>query len=155
MADTSLQATTVPTPEQELAALAMQITDLSKLAIPAVVAAHVAAIRPTVMFEWGTAPTPDEMETAFPSGPNESGVWYVVCVGRQPGLYFNSLEADEQVKGVPNQFCQKKTSRREALDFYHYKFDRNEVKKLTEVPIDTTAAPSSSKPLSSSSSASH
>lgn len=38
---------------------------------------------------------------------------------------------------MPGQFRQKKTSRREALDFYRTKYDAGDVQKLTEAPATT------------------
>ncbi|KAJ7088315.1 hypothetical protein C8R44DRAFT_892845 [Mycena epipterygia] len=83
------------------------------------------------------APTPDELDARFPPGAADSQVWHVVCIGREPGLYANHTDAYEQMRGVPNQFRMKKSSLREALDFYRWKYAHQEVKKL----VEATAAP--------------
>ncbi|KAJ7024941.1 hypothetical protein C8F04DRAFT_1191986 [Mycena alexandri] len=139
----STPATTTPTPEQELAALLAQLSDMSKLAlamshhvihlqekIPVVLQALVAAATQaqSIEFERGVAITPDELEARFPPGMAD----LAACE-----------EADEQVNGVPNQYRKKKSSRREALDFYRHKYAQREVMKLTEVvdeePIEAQA----------------
>ncbi|KAJ7699404.1 hypothetical protein B0H16DRAFT_1749437 [Mycena metata] len=68
----------------------------------------------------GTPRTPAEIANLFPEGSGE--VWYVVIRGRDPGFYRTALESNAQTDGVPNQFGEKKKTRREALDFYrdHY-----------------------------------
>ncbi|KAJ7818922.1 hypothetical protein B0H13DRAFT_2454194 [Mycena leptocephala] len=161
MTDTP-NATTAPTPEEELAALLARVADLSRLSvsitqhcfqlqerIPAVVAAHLAALSPRGPdFEVGVAITPDALERRFPPGVADLATWYVVAVGREPGIFISHDEAEDQVKGVPNFCREKKKSRREALDFYRHKYEHHEVMKLTEVVEDL---PSSSQPMPSSS----
>ncbi|KAJ6493967.1 hypothetical protein C8R47DRAFT_1213653 [Mycena vitilis] len=68
----------------------------------------------------GVPKTPADLDRAFPDGSGET--WYVVIRGREPGLCRTSEEANALTDGVPHQFRRKKTSRREALDFYreHY-----------------------------------
>lgn len=51
-----------------------------------------------------------------------------------------SDEADRQIKGVPNEFRQKKHSRVEALAFYRHRYETNRVHKMVPVPVDTGAA---------------
>ncbi|KAJ7858790.1 hypothetical protein B0H13DRAFT_2571223 [Mycena leptocephala] len=162
MTDTSPNATTAATPEEELAALLVRVADLSRLSvsitqhcfqlqerIPAVVAAHVAALSPGAPeFEVGVAITPKALERRFPPGVGDLATWYVVAVGREPGLFISSDEAEDQVKGVPNFCREKKKSRREALDFYRHKYEHREVMKLTEVAEDV---PSDSQPRPSAS----
>ncbi|KAJ7160354.1 hypothetical protein C8R46DRAFT_1038618 [Mycena filopes] len=159
-------ATTTATPEQELATLLALVADMSKLAlamshhaihlqerIPIVVAAHVAALHAaqSVEFERGIAHTPDELEALHPPGIADFATWYAVIVGREPGIYLSSEEADSLVKGVPNQYRKKKSSRLEALAFYCLKYGQREVMKLTEVVDDEfAAAPPSSQPSQAS-----
>ncbi|KAJ7264658.1 hypothetical protein C8J57DRAFT_1718543 [Mycena rebaudengoi] len=71
-------------------------------------------------FTSGIPISPDALETFIP--PNTGEIWYVVIVGREPGLYRTPTEANAQTDGVPGQFSQKKTSRREALAFYRERF---------------------------------
>ncbi|KAJ7707187.1 hypothetical protein B0H16DRAFT_1746581 [Mycena metata] len=168
MTDSS-KTTTPTTPEQELAALVAQFSDLTKLAVamtqhcvhlqerlPAVVAMHVDALKARAMeFEQGTTVTPDELESRFPPGVGDNATWYVVIVGREPGMYLSSTEADDQVKGVPNMSRLKKSSRREALDFYRHQYNHHEVMKLTEVyEEEPVAAPVASLPPRASASGS-
>jgi hypothetical protein len=82
-----------------------------------------------------------------------SRTWWVVYVGREPGLYttvyvhffsmplyyltfHGSEQANAQTKGCPNQQCRKKTSKSEALLFYQQKWGENEVRKWNEVSED-------------------
>ncbi|KAJ7916075.1 hypothetical protein B0H13DRAFT_2451280 [Mycena leptocephala] len=112
-------------------------------------AAHVAALSPRAPeFEVGVAITPEALERRFPPGVGDLATWYVVAVGREPGLFISSDEAEDQVKGVPNFCREKKKSRREALDFYRHKYEHREVMKLTEVVEDV---PSDSQPRPSAS----
>ncbi|KAJ7214191.1 hypothetical protein C8J57DRAFT_1612119 [Mycena rebaudengoi] len=71
-------------------------------------------------FTAGTPISPETLATFIP--PNSGETWYVVIVGREPGMYRTPTEANLQTDGVPGQFSQKKTSRREALDFYRERF---------------------------------
>ncbi|KAJ7127930.1 hypothetical protein C8R44DRAFT_733333 [Mycena epipterygia] len=73
----------------------------------------------------GVPKTPTQLEHEFPEGSGE--VWYVVIRGREPGLYRTHDEANAQTNGVPNQWQQKKRSRREAIAWYrdHYVAGRN------------------------------
>ncbi|KAJ7441888.1 hypothetical protein FB451DRAFT_1360221 [Mycena latifolia] len=151
-------ATTTATPEQELAALVAKVTVLSKLALemtkhcidlhdalPGVIASQVAAALaavtgPSADFIQGSALTPNELDALFPPGVGENQTWHVVCIGRNPGLYPSAEDADEQVKGVPNQFRQKKAGRVEALSFYRYKYNRGEVLKFVDIVATAAAA---------------
>jgi YHS domain-containing protein len=47
-------------------------------------------------------------------------------------LFFCSTDCDEQVRGVPNQFREKKRGRAEALAFYRASYERGEVEQWTE-----------------------
>ncbi|KAJ6548274.1 hypothetical protein B0H10DRAFT_2101155 [Mycena sp. CBHHK59/15] len=143
--------TNAATPEQELAALVSQVAALSKIALdmtrhcldineklPRVVRAQVdAAIAehtPATAFYEETAPTPDQLEAQFPPGRGDSQAWYVVCTGRQPGLYASADEADEQVSGVPHQHRRKLTGRGPALAYYRQLYELGQVMRLTEIP---------------------
>ncbi|KAJ6610571.1 hypothetical protein B0H10DRAFT_2224845 [Mycena sp. CBHHK59/15] len=152
MTDTLFAATTPASPEQELAALVAKVAMLSKMSLDMmslcidvqgqilkVVASHVAAVvavvtPPNPEFIQGVARSPTQLDGLFPPGVGDFQAWYVVCVGREPGLYASFAEANAQVLGVPNQFRQKKSSRAEALTFYRLKYGRGEVEKWTEAP---------------------
>ncbi|KAJ7259466.1 hypothetical protein C8J57DRAFT_1515534 [Mycena rebaudengoi] len=98
-------------------------------------------------FTEGVAITPDALETFIPESGN---IWYVVIIGRQPGLYRTPAEANLQTHGVPGQFSQKKTSRREALAFYRERYGLpppHGVQKWVELaglpsPMDSVSVPS-------------
>ncbi|KAJ7118297.1 hypothetical protein C8R44DRAFT_878905 [Mycena epipterygia] len=156
MTNNHLQATTAPTPQQELAALVAKVAALSKLALdltrqcidinqdlPRVVDLQVAAAMAEppseVEFVQGVAITPDALDTLFPPGVGDFQPWYVVCIGRELGLYPSSDEADEQVSGVPHQFRRKKSGRAEALSFYRAKHVAGQVAKMTEATGASTS----------------
>ncbi|KAJ6517578.1 hypothetical protein DFH09DRAFT_1098968 [Mycena vulgaris] len=117
--------------------------------VPQVIASQVAeavdALTPTgPQFMHGTARTPDQMDALFPPGLGDHQHWYVVIVGREPGLYNSSVAADAEVNGVPGQFRQKKASRVEALAFYRNRYNDSAVAKISEViatPAAVIAAP--------------
>ncbi|KAJ7500348.1 hypothetical protein B0H11DRAFT_2225892 [Mycena galericulata] len=165
MANTSPNAPTAPTPEEELAALVAQVAALSKLAldvtrhcidisdqIPRVVRAQVsAAVAENTpsgpAFLCTVGPSPGRMEALFPPGQGDNQPWYVVCVGHRPGLYASSSDADDQVRGVPNSSRRRKDTRQEALAYYRSQFDAGEVARVTEAPV----VPASSPPAASGS----
>ncbi|KAJ7439020.1 hypothetical protein B0H11DRAFT_1934797 [Mycena galericulata] len=86
------------------------------------------------------APTPAQMESYFPPGLGDDMAWHVVCIGREPGLYSSTDEADRQITGVPNQFRQKKSSRLEALAFYRLRYDSGRVHKMVAMPVEASSA---------------
>ncbi|KAJ7893423.1 hypothetical protein B0H14DRAFT_3427495 [Mycena olivaceomarginata] len=134
MAHDSNTTTNAATSEQEMAALVAKVTTLSKLALdmtrlcidvndnlPALVQSQVAAAVAAVTSpgpKWyhSPAPSPDEMDAMFPPGYLDNVQWYVVCVGRRPRPLYQ--DADDQVRGVPNQLRKRKDSRQEALLYY-------------------------------------
>ncbi|KAJ7453518.1 hypothetical protein FB451DRAFT_1373822 [Mycena latifolia] len=62
--------------------------------------------------------------------------WWVVYIGREPGLYTTVDEATVQVKGCPNQEFRKKTSKGEALHFYESLYLGGKVEKWVEFDED-------------------
>ncbi|KAJ7078282.1 hypothetical protein B0H15DRAFT_954620 [Mycena belliarum] len=133
--------TSAATPDEELSALVMQISSLSKLALdmtkvcidvkdklPHVIAAQAAKIAmaipetgetvSTPWFEFLDAPTPEEMAARYPSTNGDGQNYHVVCAGRRPGLYADPDDATAQVTGVPNYVREKRKGRFEALRFY-------------------------------------
>ncbi|KAJ6487346.1 hypothetical protein DFH09DRAFT_1105919 [Mycena vulgaris] len=113
-------------------------------AIPTVIASQVAAAvaavqPPAPQFVEGVAYTPTQMDGMFPPGFGDHQAWYVVIVGREPGLYGSSVAADAEVNGVPGQFRQKKSSRIEALAFYRNRYNDNAVIKLNEAVVAAPA----------------
>ncbi|KAJ6603521.1 hypothetical protein DFH09DRAFT_1270320 [Mycena vulgaris] len=75
------------------------------------------------------AKTPVQVESEHHNQPTGSRPWWVVYIGREPGLYLTSEEADVQVKGCPNQQYRKKTSKEEALLFYSSLYTAGKVEK--------------------------
>ncbi|KAJ6479854.1 hypothetical protein C8R45DRAFT_1156097 [Mycena sanguinolenta] len=118
--------------------IAQQCIDISTK-IPRVVRAHVDAAEdqfrpPTPAFYEHIAPTPDQMDARLPAGRGENQVWYVVCVGRNPGLYAAADDADEEVRGVPNHSRLKVTGRAAALAHYRQMYDNGKVRCMKEEP---------------------
>ncbi|KAJ7883020.1 hypothetical protein B0H14DRAFT_2565092 [Mycena olivaceomarginata] len=135
MAQTDTSTTIAPTSQQELGALVSKVTALSKLtldmtrlcievndALPAVVQGQVvaalAAAVPSITWYHSAAPLPDEIDAMFPPGLFDNEPWHVVCIGRRPGLYASYMDADDQVRNVPNQSRKRKDTREEALLYY-------------------------------------
>ncbi|KAJ7199343.1 hypothetical protein C8J57DRAFT_1356672 [Mycena rebaudengoi] len=142
--------TTAPTPAPpameafvaKVATLSRLAADLTKLAIEVqtelsdvVNTAIDAAFQeetPDPVWVASTPLTPDDLDAKFPPGTGEHQHWYVVLRGRSPGLYPSYTDCDEQVRGVPNQFREKKRGRAEALAFYRASYERGEVEQWTE-----------------------
>ncbi|KAJ6582409.1 hypothetical protein B0H19DRAFT_1061823 [Mycena capillaripes] len=64
-----------------------------------------------------------------PDGPRS---WWVVYIGREPGIYPTLEDADLQIKGCPNQQYRRKGSKKEALAYYKLLHEANEVEKMSE-----------------------
>ncbi|KAJ7866847.1 hypothetical protein B0H14DRAFT_3442239 [Mycena olivaceomarginata] len=112
----------------------IDLTDKIPRVVRAQVEAAVAEVHPPVAFSQGIAPTPAQLEAQFPSGRGDNQAWYVVCIGRQPGLYATADEADAQVLGVPDQYRRKVVGRIPALAYYRQMYDLQRVMRLTEIP---------------------
>ncbi|KAJ7227794.1 hypothetical protein C8J57DRAFT_1534864 [Mycena rebaudengoi] len=127
----------------KVATLSRLAADLTKLAIevqtelPDIVQAAIDSAfqeeTPDAVWVAGTPLTPDDLDAKFPPGTGEHQHWYVVLRGRSPGLYPRSLNCDDQVLGVPNQYREKKRGRAEALAFYRASYNRGEVEQWTPV----------------------
>ncbi|KAJ7818076.1 hypothetical protein B0H14DRAFT_3474135 [Mycena olivaceomarginata] len=77
-----------------------------------------------------TAKSPHQVGLDHANASDGQRVWYIVYVGREPGLYDT---VTPRSKGCPGQQYRRKTSKREALDFYRAKFEANEVAKWVEM----------------------
>ncbi|KAJ6558710.1 hypothetical protein B0H10DRAFT_1185542 [Mycena sp. CBHHK59/15] len=89
---------------------------------------------PSDLFVRGVHKTPVEVELENRSGPDGANIaWYVVWIGREPGIYTSVDDANTQVKGCPNQQCRRKTGKHEALQFYTQLYAVQKVEKWTEV----------------------
>ncbi|KAJ7355183.1 hypothetical protein DFH08DRAFT_954686 [Mycena albidolilacea] len=80
-----------------------------------------------------TAKSPTQVAADHANASEGQRPWYVVYVGREPGLYDTVEQADTQIKGCPGQQYRRKASKREAIDFYRAKFEANEVEKWVEM----------------------
>ncbi|KAJ7077355.1 hypothetical protein C8R44DRAFT_896325 [Mycena epipterygia] len=153
---TLLPPTNAPSPTEELAAL---VALVAKLASASAAAARAAAeanrlaaevdaklslalgLANTSSITWirAVAISPNALEATFPAGSGET--WYVVIRGRNPGLYRTADDANTETNGVPNQYRQKKTSRREALAFYREHFDIAAAADLSGIPRPSLTLP--------------
>ncbi|KAJ7891643.1 hypothetical protein B0H14DRAFT_3428429 [Mycena olivaceomarginata] len=84
----------------------------------------------------GVPKTPAHVTAEHAAAPSGSRSWYVVYVGREPGLYTTVEEADFQIKGVPGQQYRRRANKAEALALYTAKHIAGEVEKLVEVIED-------------------
>ncbi|KAF8144861.1 hypothetical protein K438DRAFT_1992423 [Mycena galopus ATCC 62051] len=91
---------------------------MSATAAAEAAAAEAAALSP--LWQRGIPKTPAQLEALYPEGSGET--WYVVIIGREPGMYRTAREADNVSNGVPNQLKQKKTSRRDAITWYREQY---------------------------------
>ncbi|KAJ7818571.1 hypothetical protein B0H14DRAFT_3473648 [Mycena olivaceomarginata] len=78
------------------------------------------------------AKTPPTVTAEHTHTPDGHRIWYVVFVGREPGLYNTVEEANTQIKGCPNQQYRSRMSKCEALDAYSAKYEAGEVAKWVE-----------------------
>ncbi|KAJ7791910.1 hypothetical protein B0H14DRAFT_2624562 [Mycena olivaceomarginata] len=83
-----------------------------------------------------TAKFPTQVAADHANASDGQRVWYVVYVGREPGLYDTVEAADAQIKGCPGQQYRRKTGKREAIDYYRAKWEANEVAKWVEMRDD-------------------
>ncbi|KAJ7862583.1 hypothetical protein B0H14DRAFT_2575250 [Mycena olivaceomarginata] len=113
--------------------LCIDVNDNLPALVQSQVAAAVAAVTsPGPKWYHSPAPSPDEMDAMFPPGYLDNVQWYVVCVGRRPGLYSSYQDADDQVRGVPNQLRKRKDSRQEALLYYRSQFRTGGCERVSE-----------------------
>ncbi|KAJ7130009.1 hypothetical protein C8R43DRAFT_1133978 [Mycena crocata] len=157
MTDTSrTDATTTPSPAQELAAVVAQVASVTKLAvdlaqlciqlhdqIPAAVASNIAA---------GLIPLAPSLWKSQRARLLNSRPFSLLALARRRRGTWSALDASPvsiplrttptlQVNGVPRQFRIKKSGRAEALAFYRAKYGNHEVVKLRKLPpAPTTTA---------------
>ncbi|KAJ6554109.1 hypothetical protein B0H10DRAFT_1967952 [Mycena sp. CBHHK59/15] len=147
MAQNSSTATTALSPEEELQALIANVAQLAKQSValtkmcrdlqeelPGIIA-RIARPRPSTdaIFVRGVPKAPVQVELETRSAQDGNSIaWYVVWIGREPGLYASIEDADVQVKGCPNQQYRRKTGKREALQFYAQLYEGGKVEKWTE-----------------------
>ncbi|KAJ7886285.1 hypothetical protein B0H13DRAFT_1889304 [Mycena leptocephala] len=91
---------------------------------------------PDPVFVRDVAKTPGQVEAENAHIPNGTRPWWVVFVGREPGIYSTVEAADLQIKGCPGQEYRRKGSKAEALSYYRMQYDGNLVKKWVEVVDD-------------------
>ncbi|KAJ6614214.1 hypothetical protein B0H10DRAFT_2221524 [Mycena sp. CBHHK59/15] len=73
------------------------------------------------------AKDPATVKAEHASEPDGSRPWWVVYIGREPGLYNTIDAANAQIKGCPNQQYRRKGSKGEALLFYKLMYEDNAV----------------------------
>ncbi|KAJ7111196.1 hypothetical protein C8R43DRAFT_1139200 [Mycena crocata] len=96
------------------------------------------AVVPVPAFVPGTPVTPADLASSIPEDEDVQSYW-VVLRGREPGMYRSVRAAEEQTRGVPNQYQSRKTGRAEALAFYAANHPEH-VKKWVEVPAPVPTA---------------
>ncbi|KAK6978072.1 hypothetical protein R3P38DRAFT_3236165 [Favolaschia claudopus] len=84
-------------------------------------------------FVEGEADTPSTVAARYENQIKGSNYW-VVLVGRNPGVYPSSKDANAQVLGVPNNSWVKKSGFDAALAHYRDNYPHN-VKKLAEEEV--------------------
>ncbi|KAJ7308734.1 hypothetical protein DFH08DRAFT_975068 [Mycena albidolilacea] len=68
------------------------------------------------------------------NAPDGTQQWWIIYVGRDPGLYSTLDAAVAQTNKCPNQQWQsRKADKREALDYYRARYEANEVVKWVEL----------------------
>ncbi|KAJ7871698.1 hypothetical protein B0H14DRAFT_3439407 [Mycena olivaceomarginata] len=86
-----------------------------------------------VVWVEAVAKTPAQVEAEHAAATDSSRPWWVVYVGREPGIYTSVEEADLQIKGVPNQQYRRRASKLEALALYKQRHHDGLVAKMVEV----------------------
>ncbi|KAJ7702496.1 hypothetical protein B0H16DRAFT_1483191 [Mycena metata] len=105
--------------------------------------AEVTTVEPGPTWYSTPAPTLAQMEARYPPGVNDDIAHYIVCIGRVPGLYTSSQDAEDQVRGVPDMSCRKKDTRAEGLRWYREQHTLGKTMRVSEVPPPTHGASSS------------
>ncbi|KAJ6568888.1 hypothetical protein B0H19DRAFT_1065669 [Mycena capillaripes] len=142
----STAATTAPTARDELRAVVTTVTKLlarttalTRMAeelnekLPAILARLNEEAAEDHVFVRVVAKTPAQVAALHANEPDGSRHWWVVYVGREPGLYTTIEAADLQIKGCPNQQYRRKASKSEALAFYAAMHADNKVEKWVEL----------------------
>ncbi|KAJ6617322.1 hypothetical protein B0H10DRAFT_2218661 [Mycena sp. CBHHK59/15] len=62
--------------------------------------------------------TPAQVAALHTSASEGTRPWWVVFIGREPGIYDTVEAANDQIKGCPNQEYRRKGSKPEVLAFY-------------------------------------
>ncbi|KAJ7776680.1 hypothetical protein B0H14DRAFT_3508260 [Mycena olivaceomarginata] len=80
--------------------------------------------------------TPEQVEREHEAAPHGSHSWWVVFVGREPGLYTTVEAVDANVRNCPGQQIRQKKSKREAIAYYCEMWDTQKVEKWVELKND-------------------
>ncbi|KAJ7657373.1 hypothetical protein DFH06DRAFT_1328185 [Mycena polygramma] len=139
-------ATTAPSAHEELRAVIATVTELLGQAhalttvvqelydrLPVLVDLFNEEAADDNVFVRAPAKTPAQVAAEHTNEPDGSRPWWVVFVGREPGLYTTIESANAQIKGCPGQEYRRKTSKGEALAFYELKHDQKRVEKWVEL----------------------
>ncbi|KAJ6546154.1 hypothetical protein B0H10DRAFT_1969726 [Mycena sp. CBHHK59/15] len=135
-------ATNTSDPQGELDALVAKVAALTAKSLELT---QLCVDVQALTFIQGTPRTPTQLEAAHPPVSGDHQSWHVVLIGRELGS-MQVEEADTQVRGVPNQFHQKKSSCVEALAFYRNKYTDRKVEKWTSAPTASSLAPANVVP---------
>ncbi|KAJ6462363.1 hypothetical protein C8R47DRAFT_1240003 [Mycena vitilis] len=142
-------ATTAPSAHEELRAVIATITDLLNQAhtlttvvqelhdrLPALIDLINEEAADDNVFVRVPAKTPAQVAAEHANEAEGSRPWWVVFVGREPGLYTTIESANSQIKGCPGQEYRRKTSKGEALAFYTLMDEQKKVEKWVELADD-------------------
>ncbi|KAJ7653999.1 hypothetical protein DFH06DRAFT_1133578 [Mycena polygramma] len=139
-------ATTAPSAHEELRAVIATVTDLLDKAhalttcaqdlydrLPGLVDLINEEAADDNVFVRAPAKSPAEVEAEHATESEGSRPWWVVFVGREPGLYTTIEAANLQIKGCPGQEYRRKSSKEEALAFYTLMDSKKLVEKWVEL----------------------
>ncbi|KAJ7659736.1 hypothetical protein DFH06DRAFT_1326756 [Mycena polygramma] len=139
-------ATTAPSAHEELRAVIATVTDLLDKAhalttsaqalydrLPGLVDLINEEAADNNVFVRAPAKTPAQVAAEHVSEPDGSRPWWVVFVGREPGLYTTIEAANCQIKGCRGQEYRRKASKAEALAFYTLMDKEKAVEKWVEL----------------------
>ncbi|CAK5279859.1 unnamed protein product [Mycena citricolor] len=82
---------------------------------------------------WIKLPARSPAEVANLLSADAGDLFYVVVVGREPGVYLSHTKADELCDHVPGQKKMRFRDRAVALDYYRQQFQADKVEKWVEV----------------------
>ncbi|KAJ6487389.1 hypothetical protein C8R47DRAFT_1216166 [Mycena vitilis] len=142
-------ATTAPSAHEELRAVIAAVTELLDKAhelttsaqalydrLPGLIDLINEEAAEDNIFVRASAKTLAQVTAEHLNEPDGSRPWWVVYVGREPGLYTTIEAANRQIKGCPGQEYRKKSSKVEALAFYALMHEDNAVEKWVELVQD-------------------
>ncbi|KAJ6479432.1 hypothetical protein C8R47DRAFT_1218990 [Mycena vitilis] len=109
---------------QAVTALAEELRDILENVVPE---------SDSIFFRDPHPKTPAQVAAEYADEADGTRPWWVVYVGREPGVYTTSEAADAQTKGCPGQQQRRRESKSEALALYARHYDEDQVRKWVEV----------------------